>query len=130
MSKWEIEGLEGLSEKEQLVVKKILELAKKKEKRITLKKSVTTPAKEYVCRFEICCKTCGKIYFESYYMEPDKGNGAYIGMMIPENKVTDCCEIRTQERDVLCCNYCVERLMKFEKEDIIKMYLKERRKWI
>lgn len=120
----------NLSEKELKVLEELIAIAKKKERKISYNRNPSAPSEEYVCRFEIQCRTCKKVYHESYYMEPDRGIGASIGMMIPEDKITDCCKIKTQERQVLTCNFCTERLMLLDKADIIKMYLKEKKRWI
>ena len=115
-----------LSDEEKRILNKLMSSANKK---VNTKVPISKHLKEYINRYEIHCQTCKLVYFESYYMEPDKETGALMGLLMPEGKVTDCCDIRTSTRSVITCNSCTERLMKLDKEVIIKLYLKEKYRW-
>jgi len=129
----ELDGLNleelGLSEKELDIIKNLIEATKKKKsaKRSQPKPSKLPPA--YINRYETQCSTCGKIYFESYYMEPDKELGGLMGIQIPEDKVDSYCDVRTSIKTVIICKYCKERLLLLSKEELIDRYLKEKLRW-
>lgn len=126
MEDLKLDGI-SLNEKERAILNKLLNATKKTK--INTKVPVNRHLKEYINRYEVSCLTCKLVYFESYYMEPDKETGALLGMLIPEDKVDTCCEVRTSLRKVTTCNSCTKRLMRLEKEEIIKLYLKEKLRW-
>ena len=120
----------NLSAKERQILEELFKLTKKKgaKKNTVCKTDKLQPS--YVNRYETRCDTCKAVFFESYYMEQSPEHGGLIGMLIPEDKVTTVCDVRTSVKDVVICKYCKERLMKIPKEEIINRLLKERFKWI
>jgi len=103
---------------------KVSDVKQKKEKKAKIK------PQPYINKYEKTCTTCNSITYEYFHMMLSDSEDFLYSKPIAEEDVDKDLQIRLYKKKLGSCQHCIEKLSKLSKEELIKMYLKEKLKWI
>ena len=126
----DLSSLDDKEKKEALALLKTLGVDVNDLSNKPKRKRVIVILKSYVNCYENRCTTCGSIEMEYYLMKQVDGTDILRGLPIPASQVDTTLDIQTQVKKRTTCNQCYTRLGMLTKEDLIKLLIKEKLKWI
>jgi hypothetical protein len=126
----DLSKLDAKEKEEALALLKKLGVDMDKSQPTKKTKKVIPVLTSYTNCYENRCQTCKHIQFEYYLMAQPEDSDFLRGIPIKKEDVNMSLKLETHVKKLNTCSECYKRLEKLTKEDLIKMLIKEKLRWI